>query len=133
MEEKEERGEKKEGGEQKRKKEGEAGLSEAAEKDAPVCLCKTFSRRARKGTEAANVHNTLFHFFWEKLKMFQCEQCESNTSTVHSGPNHREKGTWLLAMEKALIKAHTCTLQHRTYLRHGHLPSNSSSPAGGNR
>lgn len=36
-----ERGEKKKGGSKKEKKEGEAGLSMAAEKKAPVCLCKT--------------------------------------------------------------------------------------------
>lgn len=81
VEEREKRGGEKKGrgGEQKRKKEGEAGLSEAAEKDAPVCLCKTFLRRAEKGTEAANVQNTLFHWgvfcfledmFNECLKMF---------------------------------------------------------------
>lgn len=39
MEERE--GKKKKGGSKKEKKEGEAGLSMAAEKKAPVCLCKT--------------------------------------------------------------------------------------------
>lgn len=62
MEEREKRGGKKERGEQKRKKEGEAGLSKAAEKDAPVCLCKTFLRRAETETEAADAQNTLFFF-----------------------------------------------------------------------
>lgn len=35
------RGGKKKGGAKKEKKEGESGLSMAAEKEAPVCLCKT--------------------------------------------------------------------------------------------
>lgn len=82
MEEREKRGGgKRKGGEQKRKKEGEAGLSESAEKDAPVCLCKTFLRRAEKGTEAANVQNTPFHcFFWEDM-FNKCLKC-SNVNNV---------------------------------------------------
>lgn len=42
VEERKRRGGKKKEGEAKRKKMGEAGLSKAVEKDAPVCLCKTF-------------------------------------------------------------------------------------------
>lgn len=76
--EREERGEKGRG-EQKRKQEEEAGLSEAAEKDAPVCLCKTLLTSSKKTrTETANVQNTLQHAFFLEDKMFKCEQCQSN-------------------------------------------------------
>lgn len=92
-------GKKKEGGEQKRKKEGEAGLSEAAEKDAPVCLCKTFSRRARKGTEAANVQNTLFHFFWKTLLLRKVENVPMGTVSEE----HVNSSLWSQSPEEGHI------------------------------